>query len=180
MSDDDENELPTRRPANGWTVPCSGSRPASAASMAACAPMPASRPTRSKLLAERAKFASDLDKVSAKAKRLDDTSAEVARRLVVAMETVNEVLQAMPEVNVEIDGKKYRMACEDGQEAHLMELAERFNRTVIQLKGSFGEIGDNRLVVMAGIAVLDELAEAEDRIAALKQDIADLTTAGRN
>ena len=85
----------------------------------------------------------------------------------------------MPEVNVEIDGKKYRMACEEGQEQHLMELAERFNRTVIQLKGSFGEIGDNRLVVMAGIAVLDELAEAEDRIEALKQDIADLTTAGR-
>jgi cell division protein ZapA len=85
----------------------------------------------------------------------------------------------MPEVNVEIDGKKFRMACEAGQEAHLMELAERFNRTVIGLKGSFGEIGDNRLVVMAGIAVLDELAAAEDRIEALKQDIADLTTAGR-
>jgi cell division protein ZapA len=84
----------------------------------------------------------------------------------------------MPEVNVEIDGKKFRMACEEGQEAHLMELAERFNRTVIQLKGSFGEIGDNRLVVMAGIAVLDELAEAEDRIASLRQDIADLTAAG--
>ena len=84
----------------------------------------------------------------------------------------------MPEVNVEIDGKKFRMACEEGQEAHLMELAERFNRTVVQLKGSFGEIGDNRLVVMAGIAVLDELAEAEDRIEALKQDIADLTAAG--
>ena len=59
----------------------------------------------------------------------------------------------MPEVNVEIDGKKFRMACEDGQEEHLMELAERFNRTVIGLKGSFGEIGDNRLVVMAGIVV---------------------------
>ncbi|MEO6015580.1 MAG: cell division protein ZapA [Devosia sp.] len=85
----------------------------------------------------------------------------------------------MPEVNVEIDGKKYRMACEEGQEAHLMELADRFNRTVIQLKGSFGEIGDNRLVVMAGIAVLDELAEAENRIESLKQDIGDLTTAGR-
>ena len=85
----------------------------------------------------------------------------------------------MPEVNVEIDGKKYRMACEEGQEAHLMELAERFNRTVLGLKGSFGEIGDNRLVVMAGIAVLDELAAAEDRIEALKQDITDLTSAGR-
>ena len=85
----------------------------------------------------------------------------------------------MPEVNVEIDGKKYRMACEDGQEQHLMQLAERFNRTVMSLKSSFGEIGDNRLVVMAGIAVLDELAESEDRIEALRQDISDLTTAGR-
>lgn len=84
----------------------------------------------------------------------------------------------MPEVNVEIDGKKYRMACEEGQEAHLMELADRFSRTVIGLKGSFGEIGDNRLVVMAGIAVMDELAEAENRIEALKKDIADLTAAG--
>ena len=45
------------------------------------------------LLAERAKLTSDLDKISAKAKRLDDTSAEVARRLVIAMETVNEVLR---------------------------------------------------------------------------------------
>ena len=46
-----------------------------------------------KLLAERARFASDLDKTSAKAKRLDEASAEVARRLVVAMDTVNEVLR---------------------------------------------------------------------------------------
>jgi len=78
-----------------------------------------------------------------------------------------------------IDGKKYRLACVEGQEQHLLDLAERFNRTVSGLKGSFGEIGDNRLVVMAGIAVLDELAEAENRIESLKQDIADLTTAGR-
>jgi hypothetical protein len=46
-----------------------------------------------RLIAERARFAADLDKVSAKAKRLDDTAADVARRLVVAMETVNEVLR---------------------------------------------------------------------------------------
>ncbi|SFZ83614.1 cell division protein ZapA [Devosia enhydra] len=84
----------------------------------------------------------------------------------------------MPEVNVEINGRKYRMACEDGQEPHLLSLAERFNRQIEQLKGAFGEIGDNRLTVMAGIAVLDELGEAERRIASLKQDVADLTAAG--
>ena len=84
----------------------------------------------------------------------------------------------MPEVNVEINGRKYRMACEEGQEPHLLGLAERFNRHIDAFKGDFGEIGDNRLTVMAGIAVLDELADAERRIAILKQDVANLTAAG--
>ena len=86
----------------------------------------------------------------------------------------------MPEVNVEIDGKKYRMACEEGQEEHLLSLAARFNDHVARMKHQFGEIGDNRLVVMSGIAVLDELAEAERRIEALKDDIVQLTNAGRD
>lgn len=86
----------------------------------------------------------------------------------------------MPEVTVEIDGKKYRMACEEGQEEHLFDLAGRFDAEVSRLKSAFGEIGDNRLVVMAGIAVLDQLTEAEQRIAALKGDIAELTSAGRD
>jgi cell division protein ZapA len=84
----------------------------------------------------------------------------------------------MPEVNVEINGRKYRMACEEGQEPHLLALAERFNKHVDAFKGDFGEIGDNRLTVMAGIAVLDELAEAERRITVLQQDVANLTHAG--
>jgi cell division protein ZapA len=84
----------------------------------------------------------------------------------------------MPEVNVEINGRKYRMACEEGQETHLLGLADRFNRHIDAFKGDFGEIGDNRLTVMAGIAVLDELADAERRIALLKQDVANLTSAG--
>lgn len=84
----------------------------------------------------------------------------------------------MPEVNVDINGRKYRMACEEGQEQHLLDLAERFNQHIDSFKGTFGEIGDNRLTVMAGIAVLDELAEAERQIAALKQDVAGLTQAG--
>ncbi len=85
----------------------------------------------------------------------------------------------MPEVNVEINGRKYRMACEEGQQGHLIGLAERFNTHVEGLKGAVGEIGDNRLTVMAGIAVLDELSEAERRIAALEDQIAALTEAGQ-
>lgn len=84
----------------------------------------------------------------------------------------------MPEVNVEINGRKYRMACEEGQQGHLIALAERFNAHVEALKGAVGEIGDNRLTVMAGIAVLDELAEAERKIAALEAEVETLTQAG--
>lgn len=85
----------------------------------------------------------------------------------------------MPEVNVEINGRKYRMACEDGQQQHLIGLAERFNAQVDSLRGVVGEIGDGRLTVMAGIAVLDELAESERRIASLEGKVEELTQAGQ-
>ena len=84
----------------------------------------------------------------------------------------------MPEVTVEIAGRRYRMACEEGQEEHVLALAARFNKSVDGLKGAFGEVGDTRLTVMAGIAVMDELVEAERQIAALRDDLANLTHAG--
>lgn len=86
----------------------------------------------------------------------------------------------MPEVNVEINGKKYRMACEPGQEEHLLGLAGEFNRRVEEFKGIFGEIGDIRMTVMAGIALIDELAVAEAKIAALQRDVATLSAAGQS
>ena len=86
----------------------------------------------------------------------------------------------MPEVKVEINGRKYRMACEEGQQAHLIGLADRFNAQVEGLKGAVGEIGDNRLTVMAGIAVLDELSDAERKIKALETQVLELTRAGQD
>ncbi len=71
----------------------------------------------------------------------------------------------MAQVTVTIDGKAYRMACEEGQESHLMELADKFDRYVSHLKGQFGEIGDLRLTVMAGIMVMDELSDVSRRLA---------------
>src|SRR5690606_32679806 len=71
------------------------------------------------------------------------------------------------------------MACEDGQQGHLIGLAERFNAQVEGLKGAVGEIGDNRLTVMAGIAVLDELSEAERKIKALEEQVLEVTRAGQ-
>lgn len=85
----------------------------------------------------------------------------------------------MSEVSVEINGRKYRMACEDGQEPHLELLAQRFNQFVGNFKGDFGEVGDNRLTVMAGIAVMDGLVEAERQIASLKNQLDEMTRAGQ-
>lgn len=77
----------------------------------------------------------------------------------------------MAQVTVTIDGKGYRMACEEGQEQHLESLAQNFDRYVGHLKGQFGEIGDLRVTVMAAIMVMDELSEATRRVTQLEQDI---------
>ncbi|MBP2550109.1 cell division protein ZapA [Neorhizobium galegae] len=80
----------------------------------------------------------------------------------------------MAQVTVMIDGKAYRMACEEGQQSHLEDLAARFDRYVGHLKSQFGEIGDLRVTVMAGIMVMDELTEAERRLAALENELVGL------
>ena len=80
----------------------------------------------------------------------------------------------MAQVTVTIDGKAYRMACDEGQEEHLISLAERFDRYVNHLKELFGEIGDQRLTVMAGIMVMDELAELQKRVKGMEAEVSTL------
>ena len=55
----------------------------------------------------------------------------------------------MSHINVTINGRQYRMACEEGQEARLLRLAESLESRIENLRGKFGEIGDARLTVMA-------------------------------
>lgn len=80
----------------------------------------------------------------------------------------------MAQVTVMIDGKAYRMACEAGQEAHLTDLAGRFDQYVGHLKSQFGEIGDLRLTVMAGIMITDEMSELHRKIEKLEEQLAEL------
>ena len=70
----------------------------------------------------------------------------------------------MSHVNVTIHGRQFRMACEDGQEAHLQQLARDLDERIVALRGQFGEIGDARLTVMAALMVADELAETDKRL----------------
>jgi cell division protein ZapA len=83
----------------------------------------------------------------------------------------------MSQVNVTISGKLYRMACDDGQEDHLGRLAERLDQTIERLRGEFGEIGDQRLTVMAAITMADQNSEAERRLAALESKVAGMDEA---
>jgi len=83
----------------------------------------------------------------------------------------------MAHVTVSINGRQYRMACEDGQESHLERLANELDRHVEQLRGSFGEIGDNRLLVMAALTISDELNEARQRMRRLETELAGLQDA---
>jgi len=83
----------------------------------------------------------------------------------------------MTQVSVTINGRQFRMACEDGQEDHLVNLARELDERIAALRSKFGEIGDTRLVVMAAITVADELAEAGLRIKRLEEEIAALQNA---
>jgi cell division protein ZapA len=74
-------------------------------------------------------------------------------------------------VNVTINGRQYRMACEEGQETRLLRLAEMLESRVTDLRGKFGEIGDQRLTVMASLTIADELQDAERRIRGFEEEI---------
>jgi cell division protein ZapA len=80
----------------------------------------------------------------------------------------------MSHINVTINGRQYRMACEEGQEARLRQLADSFEARIGELRGKFGEIGDGRLTVMAALIVADELVDARQRIRALEEEVTTL------
>jgi cell division protein ZapA len=87
------------------------------------------------------------------------------------------VERVMSQVTVTINGRQFRMACEDGQESHLLRLAADLDQRIERLRGTFGEIGDTRLTVMAALTVADELADTGGRLRRLEEDLAGLQDA---
>jgi len=91
----------------------------------------------------------------------------------------------MGQVSVTINGRQFRMACEDGQEDHLIDLARDLDERIEGLRAKFGEIGDTRLTVMAALTISDELGEMVARLNRLEQQFlaaqdAHVATADRN
>lgn len=83
----------------------------------------------------------------------------------------------MGQVVVTIAGKSYRLACEDGDEARLSALAQTFDATVDELRSSFGEVGDTRLAVMAGLVMTDRLGEATTKVDQMVAQVSELQAA---
>lgn len=83
----------------------------------------------------------------------------------------------MSSVNITINGKQYRVACEPGQEQRLTALAQDFDSRISSMRSRFGEVGDARLTVMAAMMIGDELIDANEKIAKLQADLASLNDA---
>jgi cell division protein ZapA len=77
----------------------------------------------------------------------------------------------MAQVNVEVNGRPYAVGCEDGQEAHLLELGRLFDQQVRQVSQDMGQLGDTRLFLMGGLLIADELIDAKNRLAALQVEV---------
>jgi cell division protein ZapA len=76
----------------------------------------------------------------------------------------------MSQVTITVGGRHYRLSCDEGEEPHLTGLGEKLDTMISELREAFGEIGDQRLTVMAAILALDRLDEAEKKV--LEADIA--------
>ncbi len=80
----------------------------------------------------------------------------------------------MGQVSVTLNGRTYKLECGQGEEAHLIALAEYLGSHVDTMKIKFGQVGDDRLILMASLMVTDELWEARRQLQELKGAMAEL------
>lgn len=78
----------------------------------------------------------------------------------------------MPLVNVLINARAYTVACDEGEEDRLRDVSQILDKRVRELASSVGQVGDTRLLVMAGLVVCDELSEAHTRLSEIEKDLA--------
>ena len=79
----------------------------------------------------------------------------------------------MGQVSVTLNGRTYRLECGEGEEAHLIELAEYLGTHVDVVKRKFGQVGDDRLILMASLQVMDELWELRRQMQEMKTAMAE-------
>ena len=82
----------------------------------------------------------------------------------------------MANVSIKFNGKEFLLSCDDGQEEHLQELAEHLNKKFVGLKTELGNIGENKLLLIASIKVMDEYFETKKKIEEKKKEFQDLSS----
>ena len=83
----------------------------------------------------------------------------------------------MPLVNVMVNGRAYTLACDEGEEDHLKELAAHVDEKVKELLGNVGQVGDQRLLLMASLLIADEHHETIARLEERSRQLAELQAA---
>ena len=77
----------------------------------------------------------------------------------------------MANVNIKFNGKDFLLSCEDGQEEHLDELAQHLTKKFDQMKSKLGNLGENKLLLITSITLIDEYFEKKKKIEEKKGDI---------
>ena len=81
----------------------------------------------------------------------------------------------MANVNIKFNGKNFLLSCDDGQEEHLEELSLHLNKKFNELKNNLGNIGENKLLLIASIKIMDEYFETKKRVDEKKDEIENLS-----
>ena len=81
----------------------------------------------------------------------------------------------MANVNIKFNGKDFLLSCDDGQEEHLEELANHLGSKFEKLKADLGNIGENKLLLITSIKIMDEYFETKKKVHTNKQEIINIT-----
>ena len=77
----------------------------------------------------------------------------------------------MANVNIKFNGKEFLLSCDDGQEEHLEELSNILNKKFEELKSSLGNIGENKLLLITSIKIIDEYFETMKKVDNKKKEL---------
>ena len=81
----------------------------------------------------------------------------------------------MANVNIKFNGKDFLLSCDDGQEDHLEELLTHINQKFADLKNDLGNIGENKLLLITSVQILDEYFETKKKVEQKKIELKNLT-----
>ena len=82
----------------------------------------------------------------------------------------------MANVNIKFNDKNYLLSCDDGQEENLQELASHLNNKFAELKKNLGNIGENKLLLITTIKIIDEFFDLKKKITSKKNEFESLST----